>query len=185
MKRFSSIHNQKFVLPCELSPTVCCRPSSDWRWLAVDGVSAVLRSERMGMYVEANLNCPMSRFIVRSCPRWMSNGLPGSSLVNLLLSLDKNLALFFLLLSDRKTADTPVYGESTPVRRSLQQYSRRIFAHKVKQIFSNRNLPIKWTSSRITRLNIGKMWPMAAFFSKGPQCGVPAVFPQHTICQGA
>ena len=25
LKRFSLIHNQKFVLPCELSPTVCCR----------------------------------------------------------------------------------------------------------------------------------------------------------------
>ena len=25
LKRFSSIHNKEFVLPCELSPTVCCR----------------------------------------------------------------------------------------------------------------------------------------------------------------
>ena len=25
LKRFSSVHNQKFVLPCELSPIVCCR----------------------------------------------------------------------------------------------------------------------------------------------------------------
>ena len=60
--------------------------SSDWHWLVVDGVSAVLQSERMGMYVEDNLNCPMSRFFVRSCTRWIWTA-SLIHLVNLLLSL--------------------------------------------------------------------------------------------------
>ena len=64
--------------------------SSDWHWLAVDGVSTVLRSERMGLYVEDNLNCPMSRFILRSCPRWMWTA-SLIHLVNLLLSLERIL----------------------------------------------------------------------------------------------
>ena len=66
--------------------------SSDWRWLGVDGVSAVLRSEIMGMYMEDNLSCPMSRFIVglHSCPRWMWTA-SLIHLVNLLLSLERIL----------------------------------------------------------------------------------------------
>ena len=111
-KQFSLIHSQKFILPCELSPTVCCRlrlTGID----AVNGVSAVLWSERLGMYMEDNFNCPMSRLIVRSCPRWMWTACL-IHLVNLLLSLERILLFFHSMVY-------PIYGESTPVRRSLQQ----------------------------------------------------------------
>ena len=67
--------------------------SSDWRWHAVDAGSAVLRSERMGMYVEDNWNCPMSRFIVRSCPPLDVNGLPNPS-SKFVAVFGQNLALF-------------------------------------------------------------------------------------------
>ena len=51
-KRFSLIHNQKYIFTLWAFAFCLLQASSDWRWLAVDGVSAVWRSERMGMYVE-------------------------------------------------------------------------------------------------------------------------------------
>ena len=119
----------------------------------------------MRMYVEDNLNCPMSRFIVRSCPRWMWMA-SLIHLVNLLMSLKRILLVFHSMVCATWSLIVDFFFDSrlrllllwptASQRHSDEACSKqRAIAHKVNyisdfelmKISSNWKLPIRWTSS--------------------------------------